>query len=746
VRTGLIGGVRATGVIARRELWAYLRAPIAYVVGVLFLVLQGLSFAALVQVLSDRTQPAVYGAVLRSHFGGTMMHWAVLAGVVAVVAMRLVAEERRSGTWESTLTAPVAEGAVVLGKWLGAVGFWAALWAPTLLYVLVLWRFAPHGGTPDPGPIASAYLGVLLFGAAFLAVGLAASAATDNQIIAAVVAFAALLGLLLVGELDELAPDWFTAHPLLRAAQRQLDVRTHMDRFAQGLLDARSLAFLGGTAAAGLSLAAVAVFAGRRRRGEMRRRAAAAGLITLIALLGNALAVQHPGHWDLTARRSHTLDRRTRALLTGIAGDVEVLVVRPAAEVFDPVYEQVDVLIERMMQVQPRLQRRDLDPLRQPDAIAALAAEVAIPPADLTDGGAVVLRRGERRRVVELLDMAAFARDALGAGALTGFRAEAALATALAELGGSQPIDVCYTTGHGELPAGPAADGADWSGLYARLSGAGLRARPLAGPVATVPLDCQVLFAAAPLLPLAAPEQRALADFLARGGGLLLALPGAGVTAGRPAAGLELLLLDRGVEVLPAAVVDPGAELGAERAWMTVDGYADHPVTASFRGRRLTVWRLPRALRLLAARGPGSEATALVQSSSGGWAESDVAAALQGEPPTAGPADLAGPVAVAAAAGGPIGAGRLVVLGSAEPFTAAAAARFGTGGEVLALSALVWLGGRNRVVPIGDKPPEHVRLVMSREQRLWVLLACAGLLPLAFLGLGTALWWRRRRG
>src|SRR5262249_9994065 len=98
---------RATLLVARRELGAYLRAPVAYVVGVLFLAVQGASFAALVSALSDPARMGPLGAVLEGHFGGTLLHWALELAVVALVAMRAVAEDRRAGTWEALVTAPV---------------------------------------------------------------------------------------------------------------------------------------------------------------------------------------------------------------------------------------------------------------------------------------------------------------------------------------------------------------------------------------------------------------------------------------------------------------------------------------------------------------------------------------------------------------------------------------------------------------------------------------------------------------
>ena len=140
---------RQTLAIARREAAAYLAAPIAAVVAVLFLLVEGFSFFAVLRALADPRKPAPYGAVLRTHFGGTFLYWTFLFFVVAVITMRLVSEERRQGTWEALRTAPVGHGAIVVGKWLGALVFYVVLWIPTVAYVVLLVGLAPAG---DPSP------------------------------------------------------------------------------------------------------------------------------------------------------------------------------------------------------------------------------------------------------------------------------------------------------------------------------------------------------------------------------------------------------------------------------------------------------------------------------------------------------------------------------------------------------------------------------------------------------------------
>lgn len=237
--------------IARRELAAYFLAPISYLVMALFLVVQGYSFWLFCELLNARGTP--HGAVMQYFFGGTFLYWLFLMFLVAVITMRLVAEERRQGTLEPLLTAPIGELDVILGKYFGALGFYAALWAPTLLYVLVLRAYAPEGAAPDPGPIAAGYLGTLVIGAGALALGLFASTLTRNQILAAVLSFVLLSMMLLVGALGDALVRSGPWSPLLE----HLNLFRHMEDFGRGIVDTRHLLVH-------LGLAIVALFAATR--------------------------------------------------------------------------------------------------------------------------------------------------------------------------------------------------------------------------------------------------------------------------------------------------------------------------------------------------------------------------------------------------------------------------------------------------------------------------------------------------
>jgi len=220
--------------IARRELKAYFYSPLAYIILTFFLLVQGYYFSIIVAYLSDPRFPA--GKPLELFFGQTIFTWLVLIFAGTFLTMRLVSEELRSGTIETLMTAPVSEAQVVAGKYAAALVFYLFLWAPTLVYVAIIRFFTPV----DWGPIASSYLGIFGIGALFLAVGIFASATSKNQIVAAIVTFFCLLVLFSLGLMENLA-NGETAKKILG----YVNLWTHMDDFAKGIVDSRRLVYYG---------------------------------------------------------------------------------------------------------------------------------------------------------------------------------------------------------------------------------------------------------------------------------------------------------------------------------------------------------------------------------------------------------------------------------------------------------------------------------------------------------------------
>ena len=217
-----------TFAIARRELSSYFYSPVAYVVMALFLFVSGWLFRR------DFTpgQPVAMRTIFE------WMVW-LLVFVVPVLCMGLLAQEWASGTIESLMTAPIGEGEVVTGKFLGSLSFFVVLLAPTLIYVAMLRLNAQPRSEFDYGPIWSGYLGIVLVGALFIAIGLFCSSLTRSQVVAAVTAAAILF-------LVTIVPWWASTEaalrPFWRAVCEQAVFNRYVD-FSKGVIDSGNLIF-----------------------------------------------------------------------------------------------------------------------------------------------------------------------------------------------------------------------------------------------------------------------------------------------------------------------------------------------------------------------------------------------------------------------------------------------------------------------------------------------------------------------
>ena len=219
-----------------REMASYFRTSIAYVVGAFFLAIAGISFWILATHLA---QGAVEGDLVRQLFGSPG-YWLAMLIVTPLLTMRLFAEERRMGTLETLLAAPVTETDVVLAKFAGAYSAFLLLWIPTLAYAAILKRCGAQLPPIDWGPVAAGYLGTALVGAFFLSVGLLCSLLTRHQIVAAMSCLGAL-GVLLSGGLLP-----FHAHAeKIRQISRFFSAPVHMLDFAAGVIDTRAVAWYG---------------------------------------------------------------------------------------------------------------------------------------------------------------------------------------------------------------------------------------------------------------------------------------------------------------------------------------------------------------------------------------------------------------------------------------------------------------------------------------------------------------------
>lgn len=210
--------------LARRELARYFFSPIAYIIGALFLLASGLWFFHKIFVPGNE-------ASLRPLFDAMAY---IMVFAVPVLTMRLISEEFHSGTIETLMTAPVTDMQVVLGKFLGVMAFYLALVAATAVFLLLTAAY----GQPDAGVAFTGYLGMVLLGTTYVAVGIFTSSLTRHQLLAAILGIAILATFAIMMQL-------IVAHgsdQLNRLAGR-LNAMTYFKNFSRGIFDTRGVVF-----------------------------------------------------------------------------------------------------------------------------------------------------------------------------------------------------------------------------------------------------------------------------------------------------------------------------------------------------------------------------------------------------------------------------------------------------------------------------------------------------------------------
>ncbi len=227
--------------IFKKEILLYFASPVAYVVLTIFLLIAGYFFYSIFAFFTLASMQSamnpqmgrdlnVTDGVMRPLFSNVSV---ILLLLMPIITMRLFSEERKSGTIELLLTYPVRDGAVLAGKYLAALTLYAVMLALTVLYPGLVAYFARL----ELGPLLSGYLGLLLMGAMFLAIGVLASSLTENQIVAAISTFGVLLIFWVIGWSAENAGGGFGR------VLSHLSILEHFDSFAKGAIDTRDVIY-----------------------------------------------------------------------------------------------------------------------------------------------------------------------------------------------------------------------------------------------------------------------------------------------------------------------------------------------------------------------------------------------------------------------------------------------------------------------------------------------------------------------
>ena len=227
--------------IFKKEVGSYFLSPIAYVVITIFLVLSGYFFYSSVAYYSLISMQAIQNPYMVSGLNLTedlispvFANIGIIAMmIIPMLTMRLFSEEKKSGTIELLFTYPLKDLDILLGKFFAALIVYLTPIAITLLYIL----FIRHLTDVPMGPILAGYLGLILMGAAFIALGILVSSTTENQIVAAIITFGLLLLLWVIGWASS-----FTG-PLLGKILTEISLIKHFQNFSKGVIDIGDIIF-----------------------------------------------------------------------------------------------------------------------------------------------------------------------------------------------------------------------------------------------------------------------------------------------------------------------------------------------------------------------------------------------------------------------------------------------------------------------------------------------------------------------
>jgi ABC-2 type transport system permease protein len=222
--------------IANKELRSYFASPIAYIVIGLFALLYGWFFVAIMAYfVRSSMQMGQFGMqgpqsmnVNQQLIRPLLQNVTILVlFLMPMITMRTYSEEKRSGTIELLLTSPLTDFEIIMGKFLGALALYALMLSVTLIHLAILFIY----GRPEWKPILTAYIGLLLLGGCFLAVGLFISSLTKNQIVAGMLTFAVFLFLWVITWMGSFSG------PTIDKLTNYLSIIDHFDDFGKGVID-----------------------------------------------------------------------------------------------------------------------------------------------------------------------------------------------------------------------------------------------------------------------------------------------------------------------------------------------------------------------------------------------------------------------------------------------------------------------------------------------------------------------------
>jgi len=208
--------------IFKKELRSFFNSPVAYIVIVVFLVILGWFFTSSLFLVNVATMRTVFE-----------MTPFLLLFFAPAITMRLISEEKKSGTLELLLTKPVKEYEIVIGKFLAAWTLYFFALLPTLSYYITV----SFLGSLDSGPVIGGYLGLLFVGAVFLGISVFGSSITENQVVAFIVSFLIVFILFMLDKILLYVPN------TIASTLEYLSIDYHFSNIARGVIDTRDVIY-----------------------------------------------------------------------------------------------------------------------------------------------------------------------------------------------------------------------------------------------------------------------------------------------------------------------------------------------------------------------------------------------------------------------------------------------------------------------------------------------------------------------
>ena len=233
--------MKSVWTIAKKELKTFLFSPIAYILTAFFLLVSGFFFYNILAWANDQTMRMMqsgYGMerlninqMLFQPFFNNMT--IILMFLLPMLTMRLFADEKKMRTEELLLTSPLRLSSIIMGKYLAALIIYAIILLLTATFAVFVFAY----GNPEPAPLLTGYLGLFLLGAVFIAIGLFASALTENQVIAAVIAFSTIILIWVISWVGENGPGAW------KGILTYLSFFSHFKNMVTGVIDTQDIVY-----------------------------------------------------------------------------------------------------------------------------------------------------------------------------------------------------------------------------------------------------------------------------------------------------------------------------------------------------------------------------------------------------------------------------------------------------------------------------------------------------------------------